>query len=83
MVELAKPTLQDTIIDSAMGTAGFLSESAKYIQENYKAELTKKISQQAKSSIGGALGEQTSGALKNILSGDKSSNPLGNVLKGF
>ena len=25
-----------------MGTAGFLSESAKYIQETYKAELTKK-----------------------------------------
>lgn len=42
MVELAKPTLQDTIIDPAMGTAGFLSESAKYIQEHYKTELTKK-----------------------------------------
>lgn len=39
MVYLAKPTLKDTIIDPAMGTAGFLAESAKYIQEHYKTEL--------------------------------------------
>lgn len=39
MVELAKPTLKDTIIDPAMGTAGFLAESAKYIQEHYETEL--------------------------------------------
>ncbi len=39
MVEIAKPNLSDTIIDPAMGTAGFLSESAKYISERYKSEL--------------------------------------------
>lgn len=42
MVELAKPTLKDTIIDPAMGTAGFLAESAKYIQEHYEKELMNK-----------------------------------------
>lgn len=41
MVEIAKPTLKDTIIDPAMGTAGFLSESAKYIEEHYENELMK------------------------------------------
>ena len=39
MVALAKPTLKDTIIDPAMGTAGFLASSSRYIQENYKSEL--------------------------------------------
>lgn len=39
MVELAKPTLKDTIIDPAMGTAGFLVGSAKYVQEHYQKEL--------------------------------------------
>lgn len=39
MVELAKPSLKDTIIDPAMGTAGFLAESAKFIQEHYENEL--------------------------------------------
>ena len=39
MVELAKPTLKDTIIDPAMGTAGFLAESAKYVQKHYETEL--------------------------------------------
>ena len=39
MVELAQPTLNDTIIDPAMGTAGFLAESAKYIQEHYEKEI--------------------------------------------
>ena len=42
MVEIAKPTLQDTIIDPAMGTCGFLSESAKYIHEHYAKELANK-----------------------------------------
>ena len=42
MVELAKPTLKDTIIDPAMGTAGFLAESSKYIQEHYEKELMNK-----------------------------------------
>lgn len=42
MVEMMQPTLKDTICDAAMGSAGFLIESAKYIQENYKSELLKK-----------------------------------------
>ena len=42
MVELMQPTLNDTICDAAMGSAGFIVESAKYIQENYKTELLKK-----------------------------------------
>lgn len=39
MVELMQPTLNDTICDPAMGSAGFIVESAKYIQEHYKKEL--------------------------------------------
>lgn len=42
MVELMEPTLKDTICDAAMGSAGFIVESAKYIQEHYKNELMKK-----------------------------------------
>lgn len=42
MVELMKPTLKDVICDPAMGSAGFIVESAKYIQEVYKQELLKK-----------------------------------------
>ncbi len=42
MVELMKPTLKDVICDPAMGSAGFIVESAKYLQENYKTELLKK-----------------------------------------
>ena len=41
MVNLLKPTLNDTICDPAMGSAGFLVESAKYIDENYSKELLK------------------------------------------
>ena len=39
MVELMQPTLDDTICDPAMGSAGFIVESAKYLQEHYKKEL--------------------------------------------
>lgn len=39
MVELAKPTLEDNIIDPAMGTAGFLAESSKYLQSHYEKDL--------------------------------------------
>lgn len=46
MVEIAKPGLTDTIIDPAMGTAGFLSESAKYIKEHFAKELTNKTNNQ-------------------------------------
>ncbi len=42
MVELMHPTLKDVICDPAMGSAGFIVESAKYLQEIYKAELLKK-----------------------------------------
>ena len=42
MVDLMQPSLQDTICDPAMGSAGFIVESAKYLQENYKTELLKK-----------------------------------------
>lgn len=42
MVELMKPNLNDVICDPAMGSAGFIVESAKYIQENYKTELLNK-----------------------------------------
>jgi len=42
MVELMKPTLSDEICDPAMGSAGFIVESAKYISDHYKTELLKK-----------------------------------------
>ena len=42
MVDIMQPTLKDTICDPAMGSAGFIVESAKYIQEHYKNELLKK-----------------------------------------
>ena len=42
MVELVKPTFKDTIIDPAMGTAGFLVSAAKYIQTHYAKELLNK-----------------------------------------
>ena len=42
MVELMQPTLKDTICDPAMGSAGFIVESAKYIQTHYKSDLLKK-----------------------------------------
>ncbi|WP_300911745.1 HsdM family class I SAM-dependent methyltransferase [Muribaculum intestinale] len=39
MVEMMRPTLDDTVCDPAMGSAGFIVETAKYIQERHKAEL--------------------------------------------
>ena len=42
MVELMQPTLNDIICDPAMGSAGFIVESAKYIQSHYKTELLKR-----------------------------------------
>ena len=38
-VNMMKPKIGEKIIDPAMGTAGFIIESAKYIKENQKAEL--------------------------------------------
>lgn len=39
MVELMKPTLNDIVCDPAMGSAGFIMEAAKYIQEHQSDEL--------------------------------------------
>ncbi len=42
MVELMKPKLGEMICDPAMGSAGFLMESARYIKEHQKSELNSK-----------------------------------------
>lgn len=39
MVEMMQPTVDDIICDPAMGTAGFLVESAKYLQEKFGEQL--------------------------------------------
>ena len=39
MVHLMQPTVEDTICDPAMGSAGFIVEAAKYVAENYKTAL--------------------------------------------
>jgi type I restriction enzyme M protein len=39
MVEMMEPNLQDTVCDPAMGSAGFIVETAKYVQERYRTEL--------------------------------------------
>lgn len=39
MVELMRPSIKDSICDPAMGSAGFIVEAAKYVKENYAAEL--------------------------------------------
>ena len=41
MVQLMQPTLKDEICDPAMGSAGFIVESAKYISEKYRSDLLK------------------------------------------
>ncbi len=43
MVNLMRPTLDDTICDPAMGSAGFLMEAAKYIQKNQCDELLNEV----------------------------------------
>lgn len=42
MVELMQPKVDWEICDPAMGSAGFIVEAAKYIQEHYRTELMKK-----------------------------------------
>lgn len=42
MVELVQPRLDDVILDPAMGSAGFLLGSSKYLQQHYAKELFKK-----------------------------------------
>lgn len=39
MVQLMKPRLTDKICDPAMGSAGFISSSARFIVDNYKTQL--------------------------------------------
>jgi len=39
MVNLMQPTLDDTVCDPAMGSAGFIVEAAKYVSEHYQKEL--------------------------------------------
>lgn len=41
MVELMAPTIKDSICDPAMGSAGFIVESAKYVAEHFKSEMLK------------------------------------------
>lgn len=40
MVQLIKPTPDDTICDPACGTAGFLISAAEYIRNNYESTMT-------------------------------------------
>lgn len=42
MVELVQPKVDDTILDPAMGSAGFLLGSAKYLQKNNSTDLMRK-----------------------------------------
>ena len=42
MVELVEPKVDDKILDPAMGSAGFLLASARYLQENHATELMRK-----------------------------------------
>ena len=52
MVELMRPTLDDTICDPAMGSAGFIMEAAKYIQEHQADELlNEEVMQQFRSEM--------------------------------
>ena len=46
MVELMKPTIKDTICDPAMGSAGFIVESAKYVKAHYADVLMKRENQE-------------------------------------
>ena len=39
MVELMKPSIDDTICDPAMGSAGFIVEAATYVKKHYEREL--------------------------------------------
>ncbi|MCF0225676.1 MAG: SAM-dependent DNA methyltransferase [Fibrobacter sp.] len=41
MVQLMHPTLNDEMCDPAMGSAGFIVETAKFVAENFAADLLK------------------------------------------
>lgn len=42
MVQLVEPKVDDIVMDPAMGTAGFLLGTARYIHDNYQKELLNK-----------------------------------------
>ena len=46
MVQLMQPRLDDKICDPAMGSAGFIVESAKYVRDHYSEELMKSVNQE-------------------------------------
>ncbi len=46
MVELMQPQVDWEICDPAMGSAGFIVEAAKYVQDHHRAELMKKANMQ-------------------------------------
>jgi len=79
MVELMQPNLNDVICDPAMGSAGFIVESAKYVSENYENELLKKENQEkyANSMFYGFDTDQTMlriGAMNMMLHGVENPN---------
>ncbi len=47
MVELMKPTTDDIVCDPAMGTAGFLVETATYLKENCREQLMDPTAQES------------------------------------
>ncbi|MBR1709881.1 MAG: SAM-dependent DNA methyltransferase [Clostridia bacterium] len=46
MVELMQPSLEDTVCDPAMGSAGFICAAAQYVSEHYAKELMQKAAKQ-------------------------------------
>ena len=46
MVDLMQPTLDDSICDPAMGSAGFIMEAARYIEKHQEAELLNEAKKQ-------------------------------------
>lgn len=46
MVELMQPTLEDTICDPAMGSAGFICAAAQFITEHFSKDLMQKDNKQ-------------------------------------
>ena len=79
MVELMQPTLQDVICDPAMGSAGFIVESAKYVAEHYENELLNAENQEkyANSMFYGFDTDQTMlriGAMNMMLHGVENPN---------
>lgn len=79
MVELMQPNLNDVICDPAMGSAGFIVESAKYVSEKYENELLKQENQEkyANSMFYGFDTDQTMlriGAMNMMLHGVENPN---------